>query len=152
MSVHFCACETCCVFCPGQERMLVHAFAWSKTIKNTRKWVKKYLSSAREAHVRLTKKNEEKQKKSLLVSYWEWLPKAGWHPKAGYSFGILLFFDCFSTWPSHVYEQKCFMIFECFPSFSTIGHAFAGRNTQHTWIRKRFDVTDLQIFEEFLQQ
>ena len=41
----------------------------------------------REAH----KEKWRKMKKNLLVSHWEWLPKAGWHLKAGYSFGILLF-------------------------------------------------------------
>ena len=40
--------------------MLAHAFSWSKTIKNTWKWVKKvpFSSCVREAHVRLTKKND----------------------------------------------------------------------------------------------
>ena len=39
-------------------------------------------------------------RKSLLVS--EWLPKAGWHLKAGCSFGILLtFFPHFSSWALH---------------------------------------------------
>ena len=117
--------------------MLAHAFAWSKTIKNIQKWVKKVLFSSctQEAHVRLTKKNEEK---SLLVSDWEWLPKAGWHPNAGCSFGILLFFVLFSTWASHVHDAKCFLknysfssVFDHFrPCELMRKHAFAGRNTQ----------------------
>ena len=71
-------------------------------------------SCAREAHVRLVKKNKEK---SLLVSGWEWLPKAG----------------CYA---SHAQDGKgtFFMIFECFLSFSTCKcmpkHASAGQNTR----------------------
>ena len=68
---------SCCVFRPATAC----PFAWSKTMKNTSKLWKNYLF-----HVRRMKKNEEK---SLLVSDWEWLPKAGWHLKAGCSFGCL---------------------------------------------------------------
>ena len=73
-----------------------HACAWVRMVEiNWKHWkmMKKvpFPSYTREAHKRLTKKNEEK---SLLVSDWEWLPKAGWHPKAGCSFGI--FFKTFS--------------------------------------------------------
>ena len=48
------------------------------------------------AYERLTNKIEEK---SLLVSDWEWLLKAGWHLKAGCSFGILLFLFFFQHAP-----------------------------------------------------
>ena len=77
-------------------RVFTIAFAWSKMMENIQKLLKVPFSSCvREAHVRLVKKNEEK---SLLVSDWEWLPKAGWHPNVGCSFGILLnFFLHFSS-------------------------------------------------------
>ena len=63
-----------------------------------------FSSCVLEAHVRLMKENEEK---SLLVSDWEWLPKAGWHPNPGCSFEILFFFVLFSTFASHVHDAKC---------------------------------------------
>ena len=46
------------------------------------------------------------QRKNLLISNWEWLPKAGRHPKADYSLGILLFFALFSTWTLMCMTQK----------------------------------------------
>ena len=55
---------------------------------NRKRMQKTYVSWARVAQIRLVQKNVEK---SLLVSNWEWLPKASWHPKAGCSLGILLF-------------------------------------------------------------
>ena len=82
----------CCVFWPANAclRMCLHV----RMVENDEKqWkmMKKvpFPFCTWEAHLRRMKKNEEK---SLLVSDWEWLPKAGWHQKAGCSFGILLFF------------------------------------------------------------
>ena len=82
------------------KRMVENNWEHSKMSKKV-----PFSSCAQEAHVRLTKKNEEKWKKSLLVSDWEWLPKAGWHPNAGCSFGILLFFVLFSTCTSRVHDD-----------------------------------------------
>ena len=75
----------CCVFQPAEAclHMHWHGRKWSKTFENNEK------STFFIMHM-LTKKNE---KKSLLVSDWEWLPKAGWNLKAGCSFGILLSFS-----------------------------------------------------------
>ena len=94
----------------NSKRMLVHAFAWSKTIKNIQKWLEKYFFH--HAHERLTRGLRRKMKKneenSLLVSDWEWLLKAGWHLKAGCSFGIFIIFLCFwsfSTMRTHA--QAC---------------------------------------------
>ena len=39
-------------------------------------------------HIWLTYENEET---FLLVRNWEWLPNAGWHPRAGFSWVFLLF-------------------------------------------------------------
>ena len=64
-----------------------HVFTWSKTMKNIQKSWKKY--RFHHAHRGSWRKIEEK---SLLVSDWEWLPKASCHPKAGCSFGITFFF------------------------------------------------------------
>ena len=55
-----------------------HAWACVCMFENNEKHLKimkkvPFPSCVLEAHVRLVKKNEEK---SLLVSYWEWLPKA----------------------------------------------------------------------------
>ena len=86
----------CCVF--DQQ---THACPCARMVKNDEKHLKimkKYLFH--HAYERLMKKNKEK---SLLVSDWEWLPKAGWHPNAGCSFGILLFFVLFPTCTSHVH-------------------------------------------------
>ena len=54
------------------ERMLVHAFAWSKTIKNI--WKCTFFIMCTRGSCKM---HEEKW--SLLVSDWERLPKAGWH-------------------------------------------------------------------------
>ena len=59
----------------------MHACACVRMIKNDEKhcrMMKKvpFPSCPQEAHVRRMKKNGEK---SLLISDWEWLPKAGWH-------------------------------------------------------------------------
>ena len=62
----------------------------AQTFKNPEKVP--FSSCPWEVHVRLMKKNEEK---ILLVSDCEWVPKAGWHPKAGCSFGIFLFLIVF---------------------------------------------------------
>ena len=98
--------------------MLVHAFAWLKSTENIGKWLKKvpFPSCIWEAHVRRMKKNKEK---SLLVSDWEWLPKAGWHPKSGFSFGFLSFFFMGLTWASRTHDGKdtFFIIFLCLRSF-----------------------------------
>ena len=71
----------------------MHACACVCMVENDQKHSKMskkvpFSSCTQEAHERLSMKNEEK---SLLVSDWEWLPKAGWHPNAGCSFGILFF-------------------------------------------------------------
>ena len=90
----------CCVF--DQQ---THACPCARMVKNDEKHLKimkKYLFH--HAYERLMKKNKEK---SLLVSDWEWIPKAGWHPNAGCSFRILFFFVLFSTWASHVHDTKC---------------------------------------------
>ena len=113
-------------------------------------------------HVRLMKKNEEK---SLLVSIWEWLPKLGWHRKAGCSLEMLLFFVLFSTCASHMHDSKCSMkifvmtliwasyvhdekatflwflnVFFCFRPCECMGkHAFTGKNTQHAYAKSLCD-------------
>ena len=54
----------CCVL--TSECMLAHAVAWSKTIKNIHKVL--FSSCTWEAHVRLTKKNEEKSSHLLKTT------------------------------------------------------------------------------------
>ena len=58
---------------------------WSKIRWNI---CTKQMRGSRKTHV-------EKQRKSLLVSDWEWLPNAVWHPKVGNSCRILLFLIIF---------------------------------------------------------
>ena len=63
------------------KRMLAHAFAWLKTIENTRKCIKKYLFH--HAHERLTKKNKEKRSKKFVgqrlgVTPNSWLTPKHW--------------------------------------------------------------------------
>ena len=65
------------------------------------------------------KANEQKWRKSLLVSGREWLPKAGCHPKAGCSFRILLFswfsnvFSLFLTVQIHAQACVCWLALRC---------------------------------------
>ena len=70
---------TCCVFRP----------AWKK-FENHEKV--NFLTCVQEVHLRCVNENEEK---SLLVSDWEWLPKAGWHPKASFFHDFQMFFIVF---------------------------------------------------------
>ena len=100
--------------------MSSHDWKRWKTFENHEKVP--FPSCVREAHVRLMKKTEEK---SLLGSNWEWLPKAGWHPKTGCSFGILLFLIVFFSRAFHeplvhMMKKVLFMFFKCFPSILTM--------------------------------
>ena len=100
------------------ECMLAH----QKNDQKHKKMMKKvpFSSCTRETHIRLMKKKEEK---ILLVSDWEWLPKAGWHLKAGCSFGFFFY--------------KFLSVFDRFrPCECMRKHAFTGRNTQHTSVKK----------------
>ena len=58
-----CPCMLCIL---TREPMLAHAFSWSKTIKNTQKWVKKYLFH--HAYERHTRGLWRKQKKKVCWS------------------------------------------------------------------------------------
>ena len=88
----------------SEEDFLTQLCLLCKMIKNTQKCFKKYLFH--HTHKRLTRgswwKTHKNEEKSLLVSDWEWLPKAGQHPNAGCSFGIFGFFVLFSTCTSRV--------------------------------------------------
>ena len=76
----------CCVFWPANA-------CGVRMVKNIGKWWKSTFSIKHtRSHVRCTKKNKEKR---LLVSDWEWLPKAGWHH-------FQMFFLSFPTVQMHV--------------------------------------------------
>ena len=78
------------------ERMLAHAFACSKTIKNTQKWVKKYFFH--HAHERHTRGLRRKAKKKVCEPLWCMMKKVH----------FLLIFKCFwsfSTMQTHT--QAC---------------------------------------------
>ena len=103
--------DGCCVVQPANAclPMRLHGQKQQKTLENDEK------STFFIMRMRGTQEaNEEKRKKSLLVSDWEWLPKAGWHLKAGCSFGILLF-----SWPFLTMRMHA-------------NYAFARRNIQET--------------------
>ena len=99
----------CCVFRPA------------KTIKNTQKWVKKYLfHHARERLSMTTKVQISNQRLGVTPTRWP-----------------TNFFLRFSSRASHVHDEKgtFLLIFKCFSSFLTMRmHAFAGRNT-HSFIQ-----------------
>ena len=76
-----------------------------------------------EAHVRLMKKNEEK---SLLVSHWEWLPKAGWHPKGGCLFGIQIFFIILDH--ANACASMCSLV-----KIHNTGQLISGSNIRDLW-------------------
>ena len=97
--------------------MLAHAFTWWKTIKNIRKWWKKYLCimhrrSSRKAH-------EEKQRKKFVGQSLGVTPKSWLTPKRMMK---KVLFSSFSN------------VFCCFrPCKRMLKHGFAGRNTQHIY-------------------
>ena len=91
------------------------------TINACSRW-KKYLFH--HAHKRLMWDAWRKTKKKFVCQQLRVTPKS-WHPNAGCSFGIFLFFVLFSTWACLTQST--------FSSFYNVFHAFAGRNTQQLY-------------------
>ena len=91
------------------ERMLAHAFAWSKTIENTRKWVKStfFIMHTRGSREALNEKRRKTKKKVC------WSAIGGDSQKlvdtqmlvANLEFCFLFFLFFFSTCTSHVHDD-----------------------------------------------
>ena len=110
--------------------MRKHALAWSKRIKTFENDENStvFIICTRGS----CKTHEEKQRKKFVGQRLEVSPKSWLTPKAGCSFGILLFFYHFSSCDLHeplVHIQMFFYHFR--PCKPMRKHAFAGRNTQH---------------------
>ena len=110
----------CCVFCPVNSCLGMHSHVQNRLKKHKKIMKSTFLImhtiGSRKAHI-------ENEEKSLLVSDWEWLLKAGWHLKTSCLFGILSwafneplvhmikFFSCFLNvfhcfWTSEIHNRQ----------------------------------------------
>ena len=98
--------------------MLAHAFAWSKTIQNTRKWVTFFFVCLRKPLVCLSyawwKRYFFKLKKMILTS-----KRHAKHPLAGWSMNHLSILPNKSTFTLQVDAAKCQIIYSRICLFST---------------------------------